>query len=393
MLNKSIVRLAIPVAAGALLLTGCGSDDDEGGSGGNGGGGETYKIAYQGPLSGQNVALGENMQNGVQLAINEANDSGEYDFTIEYFAADDQGAEGQATSAAQSAIDDQDVVAVVGPAFSGPTHVAAPLYGQAGLAAVSSSATDPALTEAGFPTFLRAVPNDNAQGKAMADFLATQDGVNSVMVIDDVTPYGEGLADVAMEELANAGLDAQRESVPADTVDYGGAARTVTTSGVDALIYAGYYEALAPFATRLSESGFDGIGISGDGANDDELINLAGGAVEDWYLTCPCTEATAEDATADFAQRYQDEYGKAPGTYSAESYDVTSMVIQTIAELDGDVNRQSVYEALAAVEYEGLTKTFSFTDTGEFNNEAIFLYQIKDGVRGYVGAVEELVGG
>ncbi|RMI46497.1 branched-chain amino acid ABC transporter substrate-binding protein [Streptomyces triticirhizae] len=388
MLNKSIVRLAIPVAAGALLLTAC-SDDGDGG----GGGGDTYKIAYQGPLSGQNVALGENMENGVQLAIKEANESGEYDFTIEYKPADDQGAEGQSTSAAQSAIDDPDVMAVVGPAFSGPTFVAAPLYGQAGLAVVSASATNPTITEEGFPTFLRAVPNDNAQGSAMARFLASQDDVESVMVIDDVTPYGEGLADVAMEELEAAGLQAQRESVPADTVDYGSAARTVTSANVDALIYAGYYEALGPFATRLAEAGFEGIGISGDGSNDDEFINLAGGASEGWYLTCPCTDASAEEATQDFADRYQEEYGEAPGTYSAESYDVANMIIQTIAGLDGDVNRQAVYEALASGEYEGLTKTFSFTDTGEFENEGIFLYQVEEGVRGYVGNVDELVGG
>lgn len=388
MLNKSIVRLAIPVAAGALLLTACGSDDGDGG-----GGGDTYKIAYQGPLSGQNVALGENMENGVQLAINEANESGEFDFELEYLPADDQGAEGQSTAAAQTAIDDQDVMAVVGPAFSGPTFVAAPLYGQAGLAAVSSSATNPTITEEGFPTFLRAVPNDNAQGGAMARFLASQDGVESVMVIDDVTPYGEGLADVAMEELAAAGLQAQRESVPSDTVDYGGAARTVTSANVDALIYAGYYEALAPFATRLAEAGFEGIGISGDGSNDDEFVNLAGEASEGWYLTCPCTDATAEEATQDFADRYQEEFGEAPGTYSAESYDVTNMIIQAIAGLDGDVSRQTVYEALAGGEYEGLTKTFSFTDTGEFENESIFLYQVEEGVRGYVGNVDELVGG
>ncbi|ARQ71326.1 branched-chain amino acid ABC transporter substrate-binding protein [Streptomyces marincola] len=390
-LNKSIVRLAIPVAAGALVLTACGSDDDGGDSGG---GGTTYKIAYQGPLSGQNVALGENMEKGVQLAVNEANESGDYDFTVEYVAADDQGAETQATAAAQSAIDDPDVMAVVGPAFSGPANVAAPLYAQAMLPAVSSSATDPTLTEGGkFATFLRAVPNDNAQGLAMADFLAAQDGVEQVMVVDDVTPYGEGLAEVAESELSAAGLSVERQSVPADTVDYGGAARTVTESGVDALIYAGYYEALAPFATRLAEAGYEGIGISGDGSNDDELINLGGGSVEGWYLTCPCTEATENEATAAFAEAYESEFGLPPGTYSAESYDVTNMIIEGIAALGGDVSREALHQHLAENEYEGLTKTFSFDENGEFTNTAIFMYQVEGGARVYLGGIDELVGG
>ncbi|WP_078900215.1 branched-chain amino acid ABC transporter substrate-binding protein [Streptomyces sp. SBT349] len=387
-LNKSIVRLAIPIAIGTLVLTACGSDDE------SGGGGDGYKIAYQGPLSGQNVALGENMQNGIQLAIDEANDSGEYDFEIEYVPADDQGSETTATAAAQGAIDDTDVMAVIGPAFSGPANISAPLYAQAGLAAVSTSATDPTLTEDGkFATFLRAVPNDNAQGLAMADFLATQDGVENVMVISDSTPYGEGLSDVAQSELESADMNVQRETVPADTVDYGSAARTVVESGVDALIYAGYYEALAPFATRLQEAGFDGIGISGDGSNDDELINLAQDAVEGWYLTCPCTDATADEATAEFAERYEAAYGIPPGTYSAESYDAANMIIETIAGLGGDVNRESLYQALADVEYEGLTKTFSFDENGEFTNTAIFMYQVEEGARAYLGGIEELVGG
>ncbi|MGK5531407.1 branched-chain amino acid ABC transporter substrate-binding protein [Streptomyces sp. URMC 129] len=376
------MRLAIPVAAGALLLTGCSSDD----------GGSTIKIAYQGPLSGQNVGLGENMERGVQLAINEANASGDYDFELEYFAADDQGSETEATTAAQSAIDDPDVVAVVGPAFSGPTEVSAPLYGQAGLAAVTPSATNPTLTEQDFGTFLRAVPNDNAQGSAMAEFLAGQDGVDSVMVIDDVTPYGEGLAEVAVAGLTEAGIDVEHDSVPAETVDYSNAARTVVESGVDALVYAGYYEALGPFATRLQEAGFDGIGISGDGSKDEELINLAGDAAEGWYLTCPCTDAAEEEGLADFAERYEEEFGLAPGTYSAEAYDITNMIIAQIAELGGAPSREELYNALAGVEYQGLTKTFTFDENGEFANDAVFFYRVEEGVISYLGGTDEVTG-
>nr|WP_174248343.1 branched-chain amino acid ABC transporter substrate-binding protein [Streptomyces hoynatensis] len=389
MLNKTIVRLAIPIAASALVLSACGSDDD----GGGGGDGQTYKIAYQGPISGQNVALGENMANGIQLAIDEANESGDYDFKLEYFPADDQGSETQATAAAQSAIDDPDVVAVIGPAFSGPTQVAAPLYGQAGLASVSSSATNPTLTDQGFGTFLQAVPNDNAQGAAMAEWLASQDGVSSVMVVDDKSPYGEGLAEVAVNGLEEAGLDVETASVPADTVDYSSAAHDVVSSGVDALIYAGYYEALAPFAIRLNEAGYDGIGVSGDGSNDAELIHLAGDAAEGWYLTCPCTDATQEEATQSFAERYQAAYDTPPGTYSAESYDVANMIIQQIDGLQGNVDRQSLYQALAGAEYEGLTKTFSFDESGAFAEQKIYMYQVDGGQIGYLGAVDELAAG
>ncbi len=392
-LNRSIVKLAIPVAIGALALTACGSDDGDSNGGGGGGGGTTYKIAYQGPLSGDNVALGENMQNGIQLAITEANESGDYDFTVEYVATDDRGVEGQATAAAQLVIDDEDVIAAIGPAFSGPAEVAAPLYGEAGVLAVSSSATNPTLTEQGFPTFLRAVPNDFAQGAGMAQFLAAQDGVEKVILVDNVTPYGEGLAEVAEASLTELGLEVERSSVPVDTPDYSGAARTVVQSGADALVYAGYYQTAGPFAASLKDAGFDGIAVSGDGTNDMQFLSLAGAASEGWYLTCPCTDATADEATADFAERYQSAFNQPPGTYSAESYDVAQMIISAIAELGAEANRGSLYEAVATGSYEGLTKTFSFDENGEFTNDAIFMYQVQGDDIAYLGPIEELTGG
>ncbi|MEE1942199.1 branched-chain amino acid ABC transporter substrate-binding protein [Streptomyces sp. TRM 70361] len=386
MLNKTIVKLAIPMAVGALALTGCGGD--------SGSGGDVYKIAFQGPLSGDNVQLGQNMENGIKLAVDQANASGELDFEIEYLPVDDQGLPDKATTAAQKAIDDTDVVAVIGPAFSGPADTAAEVYGAAGMAAVSSSATRPDLTTKGYETFLRAVPNDSAQGAGMAKFLAGKVGAEKVVVVDDKTDYGIGLADVAEKDLKAAGISVVRQSVPQKTPDYSAAARNVIKNSPDALIYAGYYQDAGPFATKLKEAGFDGVAMSGDGTNDAQFIELAGDASDGWYLTCPCTDATKEDATKKFAADYEKEFKQAPGTYSAESYDVASMVIEEIEKLhaEGGVEREALMEALRGVKYKGLTKEFSFDDKGEFTNQTIYMYQVKGDAIEYQGNIDELAG-
>ena len=277
------------------------------------------------------------------------------------------------------AIDDSDVIAAIGPAFSGPAELAAPLYGEAGLLAASSSATNPTLTEQGFPTFLRAVPNDNAQGAGMAEFLAAQDGVEKVIVVDDVSPYGEGLSDVAVESLTELGFEVERASVPADTPDYSGAARNVVQSGADAMHGRRAWTTRRSARSRSAWSRpVSTASVSlGDGSNDVQFISLAGSASDQWYLTCPCTDATAEAATVDFAERYQTAFNQPPGTYSAESYDVAQMIIGAIAELGADASRESVYQAVATGSYEGLTKTFEFDETGEFTNDAIFIYQVE----------------
>ncbi|MDG9704002.1 branched-chain amino acid ABC transporter substrate-binding protein [Streptomyces sp. DH37] len=386
MLNKTIVKLAIPMAIGALALTGCG--------GGDSGSGDAYKIAFQGPLSGDNVQLGQNMENGIKLAIDQANAKGDLGFEIEYMPVDDQGLPDKATAAAQKAIDDENVVAVIGPAFSGPADTAAEVYGAVGLAAVSSSATRPDLTTKGYETFLRAVPNDSAQGAGMAKYLSNEVKAKKVVVVDDKTDYGIGLADVAEKDLKAAGVEVVRQSVPQKTPDYSAAAKNVTKNKPDALIYAGYYQDAGPFAKKLKEAGFDGVAMSGDGTNDAQFIELAGDASDQWFLTCPCTDATKEDATKKFAADYEKEFKLAPGTYSAESYDAAMMIIEEIKKLheDGGVERQALVDALRGVKYKGLTKEFSFDDKGEFTNQTIYLYQVKgDGIE-YQGSIDELAG-
>lgn len=384
-LNKSIVRLAVPLVVGALALTGC-SD--------SGADGDTIKIAFQGPLSGDNVALGENEQNGVKLAIDQANAKGDLGFKLEYVASDDQGLPDKATAAAQKVIDDESVVAVVGPAFSGATNTASPLYAEAGLVTVSPSATNPTLTDPknNFTSLLRGVPNDSMQGAGMATYYAKKLKAKKVYLIDDKTDYGAGLAGVAEKGLKAAGIEIVRKSVPQKTPDYSATAKDVVNSKADALIYAGYYQDAAPFAKKLKEAGFKGAAISGDGTNDGKFIELAGAASEGWFLTCPCTDASVEAGTKQFAADYQKAFNRAPGTYSAESYDITNMIIEQIKAAKGKVDREGLRDALKKATYKGLTKTFSFDENGEFKGTDVYLYQVKDGKIAYQGNINQLAG-
>ncbi|MDX3093765.1 branched-chain amino acid ABC transporter substrate-binding protein [Streptomyces sp. ME01-24h] len=390
MLNKNFVKLAIPVAVGALALTACGGGkDDNGKSGGK----PTFSIGFQGPLSGDNSALGINENNGVKLAVEEANAKGDLPFTLKVADGDDQGLPDQAPAAAQKLIGDSSVVAVVGPAFSGPTKATGGLYAQAQLAAVSSSATNPELTSQGFTSFLRGAPNDNEQGAGMAEYLTKKEKVKKVFVIDDKSEYGVGLAKVAIDGLKAAGVTVETDSVPAKTPDYTAAATKVVNSKSDALVYAGYYADLAPFAKKLADGGFKGIGISGDGANDAKFVELAGAAADKWFLTCPCTDATKNESTKAFTEAYTKKFNTAPGTYSAESYDIANLVISEMKKLGKDVTREKLLAALKGVSYEGLTKTFSFDDKGELKIKNVYLYQVADGKIGYLGDVATLSNG
>ncbi len=386
-----MIKIALPVVASALVLSACGSDDDED----SGDGGKTYTIGFQAGLSGENAQLGINEANGADLAVLQWNNQPNVPFKIKLTKSDDEASETKAASAAQNLIDKSEVIAVIGPAFSGPTKASGQLYAAAKLATVSPSATNPTLTDPsnGFTSLLRGVPNDFAQGSGMATYYAQKLKLKKVLIVNDKTEYGVGLSDVAKTELTKAGVEVISEAVPKGTPDYTSAATTVKNSGADGMIYAGYYQDAAPFAKKLKEQGVTIPMISGDGTKDEKFIELAGDAANNWLLTCPCTDANVEATTKDFAAAYSAQFKEAPSTYSAESYDLTNMVIQEIKKLDEagtKITRELMLNTLRKASYKGLTKTFSFDEKGEFAGKGIYLYEVKAGKIGYLGNIEEL---
>jgi branched-chain amino acid transport system substrate-binding protein len=176
-----------------------------------GGGGDLtgdFKIAYQGPLTGDNAALGVNMVRGVELAINELTESGDLgDITLTIEELDSQGDPAQAPALANQAAADDSVLAVIGPAFSGETAASGPIYEEAGLPFVSPSATNPDLSEEGWTYFFRTVATDAAQGPVAATFITENLGFTQVAVIDDASEYGKGLADIVEESLVEQGAE------------------------------------------------------------------------------------------------------------------------------------------------------------------------------------------
>ncbi|MCW2778518.1 MAG: braC, partial [Frankiales bacterium] len=382
MLNRRLLRLALPVTLGALALTACGSGGDSGSSGGSGK--PTYKIAFQGPISGDNAAIGENEGNGVQLAIDLANKKGDLPFTLAYSGQDDVGTPEGGPPAARKSIDDEKVMAVVGPAFSGATKSSAKLFAAASLAAVSPSATNPDLTSKanGFTSFFRVVPPDNAQGEEAANYIAKVLKAKTVYSLNDKSEYGVGLSDVFDKTLAAQGVKVIKEGVP-KTKDYSTVAQKINNKKADAVWYSGYFPELALLAKSLKSVGYAKPLLSGDGSNDDQYIVSATPEIaEGTYLFCPCGDANVDPKAKTFADAYKAKFNKPAGTYSPESFDATNAIIEAMRSVGGKtLTREKVLEAVRKVDYTGITKQVSFTENGEVEGKTIFVFQVKGGKR------------
>lgn len=398
MRKRGLLGLGFPMAFGALLLAACGGGSNNNASGGGGMGGmkgmKTYAIGCQGPLSGDYAQLGINICNGAKLAVDQANKSGNLPFMLSFKTADDQGSGTNAPTAARSLIDDSSVVAVVGPAFSGATQAAEPLFAQAGLASVSASATLPTLTDPknGFTTFFRIVATDSDQGKGATAYLTKKLNVKKVYSINDKSAYGAGLATVLDKNLKDAGVTLKSEGVQ-PTKDYSAVAQKVVNFSPDAVYYSGYYADFALLVKALKSAGYTGTIVSDDGSKDPQFVKQAGTqAAEGVLFTCPCTDAASDPNAQQFVSGYKQAFNTDPSTYSPEAYDAANTIIAAMKSINGSIDRQKVVDAIKNVNYQGLTKQISFNSNGQVQANQIFLYQVKNGQIVFLGPVDKVVG-
>ncbi|OHV28764.1 MULTISPECIES: branched-chain amino acid ABC transporter substrate-binding protein [Pseudofrankia] len=386
--RRLLGALALATAV-SLTAAACGSDDGD--SGGSDGGKPSYTIGFQGPLSGDNQQLGINGEDGFKLAIDEANKKGDLPFTLKTVSSDDVGSPDQAPAAAQKLVDNKDVIALVGPMFSGATKASEQFFSDANLLSVSPSATNPTLTSLGFTTFFRVIPTDDVQGKAAADYISKALKPTKVYSVDDASEYGTGLSKVIETELTANGTTFVHESVN-PTKDYTSEATKLVAEKPDVIYYSGYYAEFALLTKALKDKGYTGKILSGDGSLDPQFIAQAGAAAaEGALISCPCLWAQADPNAAGFVSAYKALNGQDPGTYSAEAYDAANAIIEVLKKLGPGADRAAVSAAFKTIDYKGLTKQIKFSDKGEVSDQAVFIYTVKNGAISLVGPVSKLV--
>lgn len=398
-MRRRLISQAVALgAAGALILTAC-SNGGSGGSGGlnasassGGASNATYKIGFEGPLSGDNQQLGINEVNATQLAIDQANQNGNLGFKLVLVKADDVGSPDQAPTAATTLIQDNAVLGVIGPSFSGATKAVGKSYAEAGMAMITPSATNPSLSQLGFTTFHRIVPSDNVEGTQAADYFARK-GYKKVFVIDDLSDYGKGVADAIQKELQIKGVQVVRQGVDAKTTDYGATAATVASSGAQAVFYGGYDAQAALFAKALAAANYTGQKVTGNGGKSSVFTTGAGAAGNGWYFTCGCSDATIAPEAKAFTAAYEKAFNTPPSTYSPEAYDATNAMIEAIktAAKSGTPTRASVEKAVNNLNYKGITTTVKFDPNGEVQASAqvVNLFEQKNGKIVLLGDIKQ----
>lgn len=377
------VKAVAVVAIAVLALAACGSSkktttNTTTSSGTAAGGGATLKLGFFGALTGANAQLGINILNGEKLAVDQYNATNPANkVSVDQF--DSQGDPSQANNGATKLIGDK-VVAVIGPAFSGESAAADPIFEQAGIVNVSASATNVKLAQNGWKYFHRVLADDSFQGPGDADYIVKTLGDKQVAVIDDNSTYGAGLATAfAGQVTKDGGTVAVTDHLDPKGADYGSTVNKITASKATAVFFGGYYDAAGRLIKQLKAAGFKGAFMSGDGSEDARFVTDAGGAANanGAYLSCACADETHNAAAQSFVSAYKTAFGTDPAIYSAEAYDATNFVLAAIKS--GATTSSAINAYLASNSYTGLTKTIKFLPNGNVSGGTIYVYKVENG--------------
>ena len=377
--HRAGLKAAALVSIAALGVAACSSSSKSStsGSSGSGGSGKTVKVGFFGALTGADAQLGINIRNGAQLAISQYDATNpSVKVTLDQF--DSQGDPAQANNGATKLISDH-VVAVIGPAFSGESGVADPIFEQAAIPNISASATKVTLAQNGWKYFHRVLAADDAQGAGDADYLVKTLGAKKVAVIDDASSYGQGLADAVRADVVTAGgAVALSDHIDPKAADYGATVNKIVAAKPDAVFFGGYYDAAGRLINQLKAKGFSGAFMSGDGSEDVKFVTDAGGApAEGAYLSCACADITKIAAAQAFTAAYQAQIGSPPEIYSAEAYDAANAVLQAIKS--GATTPTAINTYLSTINYTGITKTIKFQPNGNVYGGTIYVYKVENG--------------
>ena len=405
MRQHSLWKIGAAVLAGTLALSACGSRDEDppaspGGSDApsedTGGEAREVTLGVIAPLSGDLAALGLGIQNSVDLAIQQANESGDLgNVTIVLDAQDDQATPDVGQQAASLLSDDETVFGVVGPLNSSVALSVAPVLASAGITQVSPANTNPTLTLGEdwttaparvWDTYFRTVTTDNSQGRFAAAYVYDTLGLTNVAIIHDQKIYGAGLVAVFAEEFELlGGTITATEVINPDEDDYSAVVGTVAATNPELVYYGGEYPQAGPLSQQLAAGGVTAPLMGGDGIYDPAHIE-AGGRDGD---VATSIGAPAEDleSAADFIAAYEAAgFSDAYSAYGAQSYDAANAIIEALkaalAEddaMEGEDLRAAVLAGMAEISLEGATGTVEFDENGDTTNTLLTVYEVAGG--------------
>ena len=364
---KSAGLLCLVLVGCAFLLTGCGEDKPQ-----------TIKIGFNLPLTGDIPEVGEGSKNAAEMYLKDINDAGGLEvggqkYQLEFVYMDNESKAESATNVALKLIDQENVVAIIGPNSSKQAVPAGGTCNDNRVPMISPWSTNPNTTK-DRPWVFRAAFLDPFQGPVVADFAAKKFGAKTSAVLFDVSnDYSKGLAEIFKSSWEAKGLGpvVAFESHGTKDQDFSAQLTTIIAANPDFIFVPDNYNQVALIVQQARDLGYKGPFMGSDAWGTPDLIKLCGEQCYGNYFSTHYAAAGAKGATKVFIDRYEKAYGSVPADYAALTWDSIGIMVEAIKNAgkvvaDPVEMRKMIRDGLAAIKsFDGITGSSKFDAQGD----------------------------
>jgi branched-chain amino acid transport system substrate-binding protein len=328
----------------------------------------------EGPLTGQVAVLGQEQLAFAKLAVQQDNQANGTNISI--VQGDTQLTPSQAVTVTQQFVSNSKIVAVVGPAGSQEVEAVGPIMGRAGLAFITGSATNSALTLSGKnPTFFRVVSRDDVQGPQDAHYIISHLHPKALMIVDDQEAYSTGLVSAMTPIFKSAGITVDHESVSQKVTDFSSLVAKVSANTSVVVLPWQVAANAQQFGKNLAEQHKSAVIFGTDGLFSPGTFTIAGSYVSSFGPDIRFIPSDASIVTAAKAA-----YPKF-GTFGPPVFAATHVIDEAIASVckgGGTPSRSNVLSAIKATNEPSsiLGQPIKFDSHGDLVGGKFFLFKI-----------------
>ncbi len=319
-----------------------------------------------------------------QMAVDEANQAGGIEFggkkhpvRLIPIEMELEGSPEQAVAAVQKLINQENVVAIVGPALSSEAIPAGQVAETAGIPLISSISSNPKTTQ-GRRFVFRMGFVDDFQGKVLASFARSKLSASTAAVLYDIAePYSQGIAEIFKASFEkDGGKVVAFESFTTDTQDLTPQLSRIKLAAPDVLVLPNFTNPSKLAGQQARKLGITAPLIGADGWYRQELRTLP--EFEGAFMTTNWSKDLNNPTSLDFVARYEQAYHIEPGDTVALTYDALKIIFAAI-QFKGSADPQSIRDGLYEMPvYAGVSGNIDFIDSGDPIRSVVIL-QFKNG--------------
>lgn len=372
---KKVLSLALALLI-SLSLAACGGNP---GSQGESAGSDGQSTPDAGPivvghysyLTGPTSLLGQNITNGVQVAVDKVNEEGGINGRlIELVTYDEKGSQETAKQVVTKLVEVDKVCAIIAPASSPDLKATMSITEEAGIIQIGSGVSA-SLTNIGAEYTFRSSVNSQYMNSTLVDAMIKM-GVKTFGALVVNSEYGESGMAVVEESAKNSNgaiTMVAKEYYNSTDVDYSAQIAKLIAADPDAiLLYSNTNEAAIAIG-QIKSKGYDGYLLGTEGCASSEIRNVAGAAAEGLTFVSPYVipdeiDEAVNDVEKDFLTRYVEKFGEMVISDTAyRAYDGACLLFEAMKHCENPSDPQQIRDAFVQINgFEGIGGTFNFTD-------------------------------